>query len=140
MKDIREIYFFHGETDVVVSFFKDDKLINYFSVSKRKLGEELVEKFFNLLKDCNISLEEISSIYLSNSFSTWNASRLVTLFVKSLVFFKDIDLFSKDESLDKKDVDLELKKFVTIKKNFKLIYNPEELKPLYREGCPTISI
>lgn len=132
-------YIFHAKDDVVISLFLGEKYFKHFSVSKRNLGEELVEKFEQFLKNCNFELNDVSEIYLNNSFSTWNASRLVVLFVKTICTFSKISLFLKQETSDKENTDLELKRFNNSKKNYKYIEDVDSFEPLYKK-CTSLNI
>lgn len=134
-----ELYVFHGIDDVVLGIFREERLLTYSSVPKRKLGEQLVESFENIMKICGIELNDLTGIYLKNSFSTWNASRLTTLFVKTIVEFSGVECYLREESQDQPDVLLSLKSFFKYRKTFRRVVSPESISPFYKK-CPNINI
>lgn len=128
-----DVYIFHTKQDVAMAFFREEKCLKQTKVSKKQLGESLIETFQNSLKSLNLGLSNVKGLYLNSSFSTWNASRLVTLFVKTLTTFEErLSLFSLKESQDKDDLDLAVKNFYSIKKHFKEVEDPEKEEVLYK--------
>lgn len=134
-----DLYIFHGNEDVVFGFFSGEKLLRFKKINKQEIGEKWVEKFEHGMKKINIGLENIDSVYLNSSFSTWNSSRLITLFAKTLASCIGINFYLKEESRDKSDIDVALKSFYKDKKNFKFVKEPEGVAPLYKK-CPNINI
>lgn len=137
-KDV-EVYIFHGLEDVVMGLFREDRMLGYTSVSKRELGEKWVESFGNAMKIAEVTLCNVEAIYLNNSFSTWNASRLITLFVKTIIHFEDIVLYLREESQDKMDVFSTLKSFCQHKNSFRRVKFEMDVTPLYKK-CQNINI
>ncbi|GCE63297.1 hypothetical protein [Candidatus Mycoplasma haematohominis] len=134
-----DLYIFHGLEDVIFSFFEGEKLLKWKNVNKKQIGEKWVESFEICMKKLGIGLEDIEAIYLNSSFSTWNASRLITIFVKTLTTYRNINFYIREESQDKLDPNVALKSFYKDKKNFKSVQEPESIVPLYKK-CPNINI
>lgn len=134
-----DVYIFHGLEDVVVGLFRGDRMLGYRFVSKRELGEKWVESFEGIMRVSDVKLDDVAAIYLNNSFSTWNASRLITLFVKTIIHFENISFYLREESQDKIDVFSTLKSFCNHRSSFRKVKSEMEISPLYKK-CQSINI
>ncbi|AEG73805.1 hypothetical protein MHF_1573 [Mycoplasma haemofelis Ohio2] len=125
---------FHSKEDVVLALHSEDKCLDFRVVEKVRIGERFLESLENLYSSHDIWVDRI---YFRNSYSSWNASRLVVVCLKVLMSFGKFKVYLKEEELDVDDIDKEIGSFN--REEFKLLEDSEDLSPLYKK-CPNINI
>lgn len=128
------LYIFYLGTNVSIAFLRYDEVIHRIEVPKRALGETLVESFGEAMKNLNMSLLNIDSIYFSSSPVELNAVRLVTLFVKTIISFSDIKLYVKQTSDKAENVEFIPGDFLKSREIFRHIKDPLDLVPFYNSS------
>ncbi|AEW45980.1 hypothetical protein MHC_05630 [Mycoplasma haemocanis str. Illinois] len=125
---------FHSKEAVVLALHSEDKCLDFRTVEKVRIGERFLESLENLYFSHNVWVDRI---YFRNSYSSWNASRLLVVCLKVFISFGKFKIYLKEEELDVDDIHKEIRNFN--KEEFKLLRGSEDLSPLYKK-CPTINI
>ncbi|OAL10226.1 hypothetical protein A6V39_02150 [Candidatus Mycoplasma haematobovis] len=127
-----QLYIFHSQKNVICALYLEQKFQKYIEIEKIKLGEQFIETLKSIF-----DFSSIKEIYFRNSYSAWNASRLIVLFIKCCYYFSKATIHLKELDEDVEDIDKELEAFNCLE--FKILKNINDLRPLYKE-CKNIDI